>query len=162
LATVTGDIDITTVGTTLDLHALGPMAAGTYTLLNTSGGTITGMFENIVSFNLFGVSVSVLNTGTAITVTLGSDLIFADPNLDGFVGIADLNILLSNWNQIVTPGDILSGDLNGDGFVGILDLNAVLGNWNAGAPPSSSNLPEPGSAAVLGIAVLLCGTGIRR
>ncbi|MEZ6193036.1 MAG: hypothetical protein R3C45_17325 [Phycisphaerales bacterium] len=55
------------------------MAAGTYTLLETTGGTITGMFENVDPFNLFGVNVTVNNTGTAITVKpLDSDLIFAD------------------------------------------------------------------------------------
>jgi T5SS/PEP-CTERM-associated repeat protein len=151
LVSVTGDIDIATLGTALDLRALGPMAAGTYTLLESTGGTITGLFENVSTFNLFGVNISVLNTGTAITVTLDGDLIFADPNLDGFVGIADLNIVLGNWNQNVTPGDILAGDLNGDGFVGIEDLNAVLGNWNAGEPPldNSANIPEPACAVLL-------------
>ena len=30
-----------------------------------------------------------------------------DMNSDGFVGIEDLNIVLGNWNQAVTPGDLL-------------------------------------------------------
>ncbi|MEZ6193957.1 MAG: carbohydrate-binding domain-containing protein [Phycisphaerales bacterium] len=53
-----------------------------------------------------------------------------DLNGDGFVGIADLNIVLTNWNLAVTAGDPLQGDPSGDGFVGIQDLNTVLGNWN--------------------------------
>ncbi|MEZ6193943.1 MAG: hypothetical protein R3C45_22080, partial [Phycisphaerales bacterium] len=149
LVTATGDIDISILGTTLDLRALGSMAAGTYTVLESTGGNITGMFENISAFNLFGVNVTVLNTGTAITVTLDSDLVFADPNLDGFVGIEDLNIVLGNWNQYVTMWDLQSGDLNGDGYVGAADLNAILGNWNAGTPPLppdvSATIPEPGT-----------------
>jgi probable HAF family extracellular repeat protein len=72
---------------------------------------------------------------------------------DGFVGIADLNIVLGSWNQSVPPGDAL-GDPSGDGFVGIEDLNTVLGNWNAGTPPSveaSSTVPEPGVISILTI-----------
>jgi hypothetical protein len=118
------------------------------------------MFENISPFNLFGVNVTVLNTGNAITVTLDGDLIFADPNLDGFVGIADLNIVLGNWNQSVTAGDISLGDLNGDGFVGIDDLNAVLGHWNAGSPPPPevlASVPEPtGAGYMLLVAISAC------
>jgi hypothetical protein len=74
--------------------------------------------------------------------------IVGDLNGDGFVGIADLNIVLGNWNQNVTPGDPLVGDPSGDGFVGIADLNQVLGNWNAGTPPTN-NVPEPATATLL-------------
>ncbi len=69
---------------------------------------------------------------------------------DGFVGIADLNIILGAWNQSVPPGDPLA-DPSGDGFVGIADLNIVLGNWNAGSPPGAViAVPEPASTAILG------------
>ncbi len=71
-------------------------------------------------------------------------LLDGDLNGDGFVGIDDLNLVLSNWNLLVTPDDLLSGDPSGDGFVGIDDLNTVLGNWNTGTPPSTStSIPEP-------------------
>ena len=72
---------------------------------------------------------------------------------DGFVGIADLNIVLGNWNQNVSAGDPLVGDPSGDGFVGIEDLNQVLGNWNAGTPPADGvTVPEPATLAMLGLA----------
>ena len=74
-----------------------------------------------------------------------------DLNGDGFVGIADLNIVLGVWNQNVTPGDPLQGDPTGDGFVGIGDLNVVLGKWNAGTPPSAAAIPEPATLALLGL-----------
>lgn len=71
-----------------------------------------------------------------------------DINLDGFVGIDDLNIVLQNWN---TDG---SGDprvdRNGDGFVGLDDLNRILENWNAGTPPAMAATPEPGTLLLLG------------
>jgi Glycoside Hydrolase Family 113 len=73
---------------------------------------------------------------------------------DGFVGIADLNIVLGAWNQSVPPGDP-AADPSGDGFVGIEDLNVVLGNWNAGTPPVSA-VPEPGTlASLIGLSVLV-------
>ncbi len=61
-----------------------------------------------------------------------------DNGCDGFIGIVELNLVLGNWNQDVTPGDHFAGDASGDGFVGIDDLNIVLGNWNNGTPPPLS------------------------
>jgi hypothetical protein len=92
----------------------------------------------------------------AIEMTPDTDIIAGDKgcslvgdlNCDGFVGIADLNIVLGNWNQTVAVGDPLLGDPSGDGFVGIADLNTVLGNWNAGTPPISA-VPEPGALGLL-------------
>jgi hypothetical protein len=72
-----------------------------------------------------------------------------DLNNDGFVGITDLNIVLSNWNQSVASGNPLMGDPSGDGYVGIDDLNTVLGNWNAGTPLTANAVPEPASLALL-------------
>jgi polysaccharide biosynthesis protein PslG len=75
-----------------------------------------------------------------------------DLNGDGFVGVDDLNIVLSAWNQTVNTGDFLAGDPSGDGFVGVDDLNVVLANWNSGTPPSadaSNTVPEPTSMLVL-------------
>jgi hypothetical protein len=81
----------------------------------------------------------------------GFTSISGDLDGDGFVGIADLNIVLGNWNQTVPPGNPLA-DPSGDGFVGIEDLNTVLGNWNAGTPPGAgANIPEPGSLLLLGV-----------
>jgi glucose/arabinose dehydrogenase len=84
--------------------------------------------------------------GVSLTAVLIGDL-----DGDGFVGIADLNIVLGNWNQNVTAGDPLVGDPSGDGFVGIEDLNYVLGAWNNGTPPQASNIPEPAMLALVGL-----------
>ncbi|MEZ6191241.1 MAG: dockerin type I domain-containing protein [Phycisphaerales bacterium] len=75
-----------------------------------------------------------------------------DLNYDGFVGITDLNLVLSNWNQTVPSADTRA-DANGDNYIGIEDLNAVLGNWNAGTPPMSY-VPEPVSSGLLTVASL--------
>ncbi len=58
-----------------------------------------------------------------------------DMNFDGFVGIEDINTILSSWNHDVTPGDHRAGDSTGDGFVGIEDMGHVLANWNSGLVP---------------------------
>jgi hypothetical protein len=63
------------------------------------------------------------------------DPLQGDLNFDGFVGVDDLNSVLVQWNQRVTPNDLAAGDPSGDGFVGVDDLNTVLVNWNAGLVP---------------------------
>ncbi len=80
-------------------------------------------------------------------------LLLGDIDGDGFVGITDMNVVLTNWNQSVPPGDPLA-DVSGDGFVGIDDLNAVLGAWNVGSqPPPSAGaaVPEPATIGLLGL-----------
>jgi len=88
--------------------------------------------------------------------TIAPPPIIGDLDGDGFVGLDDIDIILANWNTNVTPGDLSMGDATGEGFVGLDDLDVVLNNWNAGTPPSLANtfgqVPEPGTAALLGIA----------
>ncbi len=67
---------------------------------------------------------------------------------DGFVGLADLDILLGNWNQSVPAGDLARGDASGDGFVGLDDLDLLLGNWNAGVPPVAQAFSASASETV--------------
>lgn len=128
----------------------------------TGDGTITGPTVTIDGIFFQGASDAVIylddvtyNNHGNLTPPLGGDL-----NGDGFIGIADLNIILGHWNQAVLTGDPLSGDISGDGFVGIEDLNYVLGNWNAGTPPwgeaASGTIPEPTSAAgLVGVGLML-------
>lgn len=74
-----------------------------------------------------------------------------DINADAFVGIADLNAILSKWNQNVPLGNRFQGDIAGigDAFVGIDDLNVLLTNWNKGTPPAGqANIPEPATLSI--------------
>jgi len=78
-----------------------------------------------------------------------------DMNNDGFVGIDDLNNVLSNWNASAPAPNSPPGDVNGDGFVGIDDLNWVLSNWNNGTPPAEdAAIPEPAMLALLSLGAL--------
>lgn len=90
-----------------------------------------------------------------VSVSLVTASLQGDIDGDGFVGITDLNIVLSNWNQNVPPANA-AADPSGDNFIGIEDLNIVLGNWNAGTPPDlSGSVPEPGTLSLLALSLVL-------
>ena len=113
-------------------------------------GTLSGTLldGSTFSFNLSAF----INSQATLTILLPT--LVGDLDGDGFVGLDDLNLVLSNWNQNVPPGDPLA-DPSGDGFVGIDDLATVLGHWNAGtlAPPAS--VPEP-----VGLTLFAAGLGL--
>jgi uncharacterized repeat protein (TIGR03803 family) len=71
-----------------------------------------------------------------------------DANGDGTVNGADLNTVLSNYNQ--SGMDLAHGDFNGDGTVNGADLNTVLSNYNQSAAATAA-VPEPTSPILLGI-----------
>ena len=72
-----------------------------------------------------------------------------DTNDDGTVNGADLNTVLSNYNQ--TGMDWAHRDFNGDGTVNGDDLNTVLSNYNQTLGVSSGGVavPEPSTLALL-------------
>ena len=140
---ILGHADLT--GTTIDLELLGsftPTTNQTFNLLTSD--TITGT-PTLDGSDSGQWSLAVINQGgdQVLRATyLGA--LMGDLNGDGFVGVDDLNIVLVNWNQNVTPGDLSSGDATGEGFVGVDDLNIVLVNWNNGTPPTDHGaIPEP-------------------
>ncbi|GAB4108523.1 MAG: hypothetical protein Kow00105_15800 [Phycisphaeraceae bacterium] len=112
---------------------------------------------------------SIVFTGASDSVVFLDDIFYQPPTVgpplpipgdidgDGFVGITDLNILLTNWNLSVPKGDTSQGDLagEGDGFVGIDDLNFLLSLWNTGSPPAMAfAIPEP-SGLLMGLPIVL-------
>ena len=123
-----------------------PIGAGTIYDIILSGTTIIGAFDAI---NL-PASLGLIYGSNTISLIAGLP---GDLNGDGFVGIDDLNIVLTNWNGNADPGDWTGGDPSGDGFIGIDDLNTVLSNWNNGTPPplGKANIPEPTGLAWLGL-----------
>jgi hypothetical protein len=148
---VAGDVNL---GGTLDVTNLNGfvLSPGMAFDLVAFGGTLTGAFSNVI--NSTGLGGLLLNvTSDADSVNLLLDGLAGDLNLDGFVGVDDLNIVLLNWNQSVSTGIWQSGDPTGDGFVGVDDLNVVLVNWNNGTPPTegSAAVPEPAGLLMWGV-----------
>ena len=154
-----------TLGGILDLSLINGFTPGlgdTFQFL--TAVSRVGEFASILGSDLGGgLAFDVLYGLNDVTLEVISTLLAGDLNGDGFVGVDDLNIVLVNWNQNVTPGDLGAGDPTGEGFVGVDDLNIVLVNWNNGTPPSEvlRAIPEPGSVLLWGSGIGGWGLGIR-
>jgi len=98
--------------------------------------------------------LSFVNTVIGDPLMTLSPWLMGDINLDGVVGVVDLTVVLTHWNQPAIG--TANGDLNFDGWIDVLDLNLVLANWN-NITPASVAVPEPASAGIafLGAAALL-------
>ncbi len=85
-----------------------------------------------------------------------------DTDMDGYVGLDDLDTVLSHWGQHVPVGQTQFGDVSHDGFVGLDDLDLVLDNWNADVTKGSIIVPEPTALSLLGVVYLglICGRGV--
>jgi hypothetical protein len=132
--------NLTVVETTLDAHVLS---------FDFEAADLAMLADGILN-----IAVSDDHELDWVMLNWGYEVVAGDVDGDGFVGIADLNIVLANWNQNNGSADppYMAGDVDQNGFVGIADLNIVLGNWNAGTPPSAvTNIPEPASLALLGL-----------
>lgn len=99
--------------------------------------------------NLSGIDFNNFTGEQFFTITVAG--IQGDLDFDGFVGIGDLNIVLSEWNNSGTLDDPWA-DPSGDGFVGIEDLGVVLGNWNTGTPPVTASIPDPATFTLITLA----------
>jgi hypothetical protein len=113
--------------------------------------TLTADLADFLQDNVVG-AVAGLDLSSLTTFHVQGTFENGDPGLA-------LDLTLDNLALI--PGIVPLGpaDINGDGFVGIADLNIVLGNWNAGTPPPANAVPEPATAALLGLATLAAVRG---
>ena len=91
-------------------------------------------------------------TGQTVITYLAGD---ADKN--GTVNGADLNTVLSNYNQVYTGDAWGYGDFDANGTVNGADLNTVLSNYNQ-VSSATAAVPEPATLllAAIGLIGLLC------
>ena len=79
-------------------------------------------------------------------------IVYADVNMDGFVGGVDITRVIANWG--LTGASYSQGDVDFSGTIGAGDYNAVLSNWGAGTlpaepPEAPGTIPEPGTLLLL-------------
>ena len=80
--------------------------------------------------------------------------------------MADLGIVGANFNA--SEVTYVDGDANLDGAVDVADLGVVGANWTAAQSASltralqSTGLPEPATAALLGVGLVVCLYRARR
>ncbi len=86
-----------------------------------------------------------------------------DANLDGRVGLDDLDRVLGHWGSTAELYDAMVGELTGDGFVGLDDLQLVLENWPGGmASNQSGTVSVPAPSGWISLPAGLIWVGIRR
>ena len=83
-----------------------------------------------------------------------------DVNGDGWVGGADLTMVITNWGKGSATRE--EGDLSGDATVAGADYTEVITNWGTGTPlppPEQGTIPEPATLGLLlvgALAGLIC------
>ena len=144
----------------LDYSASGVSVGSTVQiLLKTAynGGTssfLTGQLRNASATSAIGLGW-VDNAATKQVTVMPA--MYGDANLDGTVGLADLNTLLTNYGKSGMTWS--QGDFNYDGTVGLADLNTLLTYYGKSGPLQIANAPYPNldSQALQ----LLAGDGIK-
>ena len=101
------------------------------------------------SYGDVGGFTSVADYADWIDGIIAAQAISGDLNGDGFVGQADLDIVLAEWGNSAPLADPRA-DVNGDNFVGQFDLDYILADWGQGTPPGAP-VPEPATLALLGL-----------
>ena len=135
--TPTGTVTFKDGTTTLATEPLsGGVGYYTTSSLAVGGHSITAVYNGESSF---ATSTSAVLSNFFVYTLMG------DANLDGTVNQADLDIVLSNYNQTVPSGlaGWEMGDFYGTGTVNQGDLNVILSNYNQGSGVSAANVTSP-------------------
>jgi hypothetical protein len=164
-------VNVNTTGTAADMTTFTPRAhrvkSGPITWSNgisyyqdnptlQSGSTPTGQITNFNDVHFSGVQ---------LLAQLPPALMPGDANGDGTVDIADLSVLLSNYDK--TSMTWQQGDFDGNANVDIQDLSKILTNYDKTASSSAAGIqavPEPSMLVLVtcGFAALWIGTRRKR
>ena len=154
---ITGNVDLSALANSLSVMGTG---TGSSWVIATYGGALTGTFENITS----GFSVD-YGTGSNSQITLnlaGPWDVAGDYNQNGIVDAADYVF----WRNNLGAGSLPNEGGISPGFVDTADYNFWRSRFGftsgAGAGLGSSNVPEPASFVLIGLAlVVLAGVACR-
>lgn len=144
------------------LHIAGPLQGTVNAIRAMTIQLYGGPMQNITGSVNFWVDNVVL--------TQAAQMIPGDANLDGKVDFSDLLILAQNYG--LSAGAVWgNGDFNSDGGVGFDDLLILAQNYGTGVTPAQlaqlnpglradvgrafAEVPEPGAAAVLSLALVM-------
>jgi hypothetical protein len=144
--------------------------AGTFTLTNPTGThDLACISGNDGSSDLMGMGSGASDTWVAqnfasdSVVFVSQALAPGDANADGAVDIADLSVVLTNYDK--TGVSWSQGDFDANGAVDIQDLSKVLSNYDKTFTAGITAVPEPSTLVLtaLGFAALwLCARRKRR
>ncbi len=120
---------------------IGTFTIGRFTLSDDAYGTWTMMVTSTSGYRTY--QGSIVAGEFDLRETGGGEPIVGDLDSDGFVGLADLDIVLGDWNKTIFTGDPVDiGDITSDGFVGLDDLDIILANWNQYVFPGDSSVGD--------------------
>jgi len=144
------DWDIAVTAAYVQAHTLtvnsgtggGPYSAGTVVDISADSAASgeafdqwTGDTAGVADVGAASTTYTMASSDAEITATYVTTAIPGDLDGDGFVGQADLDIVLDQWGRGAAPADPVTdgrADANGDGFVGQADLDIVLDHWGQG------------------------------
>ena len=115
----------------------------------------------------YGFNLADGREGIALA-SIAAAQVLGDYNNDGFVGQADLDLVLLNFGDTVLPEGFNTAALPGgtfDDLIGQNELDAVLLNFGAGSAVNTAAItavPEPASAALVVLGGVAVATRRRR
>ena len=166
LALNSGIVDLTLGAGVDDLDFLPSSAfgwTGSLNINNFTPGVVGFGFDGGLSAAQLGlITIDGLAPASPLLLDVDGKLVFdavsvleGDYDDSGSVGQTDLNAVLLNWGDVSFPGNAAA--IPGGSFDGVIsqnELNGVLLNWGNTAEAAGSAVPEPTTAALLGLAGL--------
>lgn len=133
----------------------GTFAAGATPAFSDSGLLAGSLLTSIGTISTPGDRTLDVDITTLVTTNLEFGVATGDYNADGRVDAADYTVWRDTLNESVTA--LTGADGNGDGLINPQDLNVWATNYGASNAAVATTLPEPVSAFLAAIGLVLSG-----